>query len=34
MALTLVLLGFGLWILVQPMEMRGTLMIFSPGGAP
>jgi hypothetical protein len=31
MLLTLLLLAFGLWILVQPMEMRGTLMMLSPG---
>ncbi len=28
---TLLLLGFGLWILIQPMEMRGTLMMLSSG---
>lgn len=33
MLLTLLLLGFGLWILVQPMEMRGTLMMLSSGVA-
>jgi ferredoxin len=33
MLLTLLLLGFGLWILVQPMEMRGTMMMLSSGGA-
>ena len=30
-AVTLLLLVFGLWILVQPMEMRGTLMMLSSG---
>lgn len=29
--LTLALLGLGLWIMVQPMEMRGT-MLMAPGG--
>jgi hypothetical protein len=33
MLLALLLLGFGLWILVQPMEMRGTMMMLSPGAA-
>ncbi len=27
--LTLLLLGFGLWILIQPMEMRGTMQMLS-----
>ena len=31
-ALTLLLLAFGLWVLVQPMEMRGTFMYGLPGG--
>ncbi len=30
MALTLLLLAAGLWILIQPMDMRGTFMMFSP----
>ena len=30
MLITLGLLGFGLWILLQPMEMRGTLMMQPP----
>jgi hypothetical protein len=29
MALTLLLLGFGLWILLQPMEMRGTMQMLT-----
>ncbi len=33
-SLTLLLLAFGLWILVQPMEMRGTLMMLSSGTTP
>lgn len=32
MLLALVLLGFGLWILIQPMEMRGTMMLSGTGG--
>ncbi len=32
MILTLLLLAFGLWVLVQPMEMRGTFMYSLPGG--
>jgi ferredoxin len=32
MVLTALLLAFGLWILVQPMEMRGTMMMLSSGG--
>ncbi len=32
MALVLLLLVFGLWVLVQPMEMRGTFMYSLPGG--
>lgn len=31
MLLTLLLLGFGIWILVQPMEMRGTMMMVTGG---
>lgn len=31
MMLTLALLGFGLWILLQPMEMRGTMMMLTGG---
>jgi len=31
MLLTLILLGFGIWILVQPMEMRGTMMMMTGG---
>lgn len=31
MLLTLSLLGFGIWILVQPMEMRGTMMMITGG---
>ncbi len=31
MALTLALLALGLWILVQPMEMRGTMMMVTGG---
>jgi len=31
MLLTLLLLGFGIWILVQPMEMRGTMMMITGG---
>jgi ferredoxin len=31
MLLTLLLLGFGIWILVQPMEMRGTMMMVRGG---
>ncbi len=31
MILTLLLLGFGIWILVQPMEMRGTMMMVTGG---
>jgi hypothetical protein len=33
MLLTLLLLAFGLWILTQPMEMRGTMMVLSAGAA-
>ena len=29
MLLVLLLLGFGLWIMLQPMEMRGTLQMVS-----
>jgi ferredoxin len=29
--LTLLLLGIGLWILLQPMEMRGTMMMLTGG---
>jgi hypothetical protein len=32
MVLVLILLGFGLWVLVQPMDMRGTFMYSLPGG--
>ena len=33
MVLCLLLLAAGLWILVQPMEMRGTMMMYGlPGG--
>ncbi len=32
MVLILLLLAAGLWILIQPMDMRGTFMMFSPGG--
>ncbi len=28
----LLMLGFGIWIMLQPMEMRGTLMMVSPQG--
>ncbi len=31
-ALITLLLGFGLWIMLQPMEMRGTMMMVKPGG--
>ena len=31
-AVTLLMLGFGIWIMLQPMEMRGTLMMASPQG--
>jgi ferredoxin len=34
MLLTLLLLAFGLWILIQPMEMRGTMMMLTPGAVP
>jgi ferredoxin len=34
MLLTLIVLAFGLWILVQPMEMRGTMMMLTPGTTP
>jgi hypothetical protein len=30
--LVLLMLGAGLWILVQPMEMRGTMMLPAPSG--
>lgn len=29
-AVTLLMLGFGIWIMLQPMEMRGTLMMAPP----
>ncbi|MCX7706979.1 MAG: FesM [Anaerolineae bacterium] len=31
MVLTLLLLGFGLWIMLQPMEMRGTMQMVGGG---
>ncbi len=31
MILTLLLLGFGLWIMLQPMEMRGTMQMMAGG---
>ncbi len=31
MILTLLLLGFGLWIMLQPMEMRGTMQMVTGG---
>lgn len=31
LTLTLLLLGFGLWIMLQPMEMRGTMLMVSGG---
>ena len=31
-AIVLLMLGFGIWIMLQPMEMRGTLMMVSPQG--
>ena len=31
MLVTLLLLGFGIWILLQPMEMRGTMMMVTGG---
>jgi hypothetical protein len=30
-ATALLLLGFGIWIMLQPMEMRGTMMMVSGG---
>lgn len=29
--IVLAMLGFGIWIMLQPMEMRGTLLMVSPG---
>lgn len=31
MLITMLLLGFGIWILLQPMEMRGTMMMVKGG---